>query len=95
LEARIAKERGKCVEMTVGYDNDVDALRRWFASDTEREEDMVGRSHGENMGPIREHWLVQRSSKTLGRPNRMLKKLIETIGRMVLSPLADHVYICT
>ena len=59
-----------------------------------QEEDMVGRSRGENMGPIREHWLVQRSSKTLGRRNRMLKKPIERIGRMVLSPLADRVYIC-
>jgi len=58
------------------------------------QEDMVGRSRGENMGPIREHWLVQRSSKALGRWNRMLKKLIERIGRMVLSPLADRVYIC-
>jgi len=58
------------------------------------EKDMVSRSRGENMGPIREHWLVQRSSKTLGRRNRMLKKPIERIGRMVLSPLADRVYIC-
>jgi len=55
---------------------------------------MVGRSRGENMGPIRGHWLVQRRSKTLGRQNRMLQKPIETIGRMVLSPLADRVYIC-
>jgi len=54
---------------------------------------MVGRSHGENMGPIWEHWLVQRSSKALGRRNRILKKPIERIGRMVLSPLADRVYI--
>ena len=59
-----------------------------------QEEDMVGRSRGENMGPIREHWLVKRSSKTLGRRNRLLKKPIERIGRMVLSPLADRGYIC-
>ena len=59
-----------------------------------QEEDMVGRSRRENMGPIRENWLVQRSSKTVGKRNRMLKKPIETIGRMVLSPLADRVYIC-
>jgi len=31
----MVKERGKRVEMTVGYDNHEDALRRWFASDTE------------------------------------------------------------
>jgi len=102
LEARIAKQRGKRVERTAGYDNDDDALRREFGSDTEldeleaswTQEDMVGRSRGENMGPIQEHWLVQRSSKALGRRNRMLKKPIVTIGRMVLSPLADRVYIC-
>jgi len=58
------------------------------------EEDMVGTGRGENMGPIREHWFVQRSSKTVGRRNRMLKKPIERIVRMVLSPLADRVYIC-
>jgi len=55
---------------------------------------MVGRSRRKNMGPIRENWLVQRSSKTVGKPNRMLKKPIKRIGRMVLSPLADRVYIC-
>jgi len=38
LEARIAKERGKRVERTVGYDNDEDALRREFGSDTELDE---------------------------------------------------------
>jgi len=35
LEARIAKERGKRVQRTVGYDNDEHALRREFGSDTE------------------------------------------------------------
>jgi len=55
---------------------------------------MVGASRGENMGPIWEHWLVQRSSKTVWRRNRTLKKPIERIGRMVLSPLADREYIC-
>ena len=59
-----------------------------------QEEDMVGTSRGENMGTIREHWLVQHSSKTVGRLNRMLKKPIERIGRMVLLLLADCVYIC-
>jgi len=54
---------------------------------------MVGRSPSENLGPIRDHWLVQRSSKTLRRRNRMVKS-IKRIGRMVLSPLADRVYIC-
>jgi hypothetical protein len=38
LEAKIAKERGKRVERTVGYDNDEDALRREFGSDTELDE---------------------------------------------------------
>ena len=31
MEAKIAKERGKRVERTVGYDNDEDALRRELA----------------------------------------------------------------
>jgi len=38
LEAKIAKERGKRVEWTVGYDNDEDALRREFGSYTELDE---------------------------------------------------------
>lgn len=38
MEAKIAKERGKRVERTVGYDNDEDALRREFGSDTELDE---------------------------------------------------------
>ena len=38
MEARIAKERGKRVERTAGYDNDGDALRREFGSDTELDE---------------------------------------------------------
>jgi len=38
LEAKIAKERGQRVERTVGYDNDEDALRREFCSDTELDE---------------------------------------------------------
>jgi len=59
-----------------------------------QEEDIVGTSHGKNMGPIRDHWLVQRSSKTVKGWNRMLKKPIERIERMFLSPLADCVYIC-
>jgi len=38
LEARIAKERGKRVVRTAGYDNDENALRREFGSDTELDE---------------------------------------------------------
>jgi len=38
LEARIAKERGKRVKRTAGYNNDEDALRREFGSDTELNE---------------------------------------------------------
>jgi len=34
LETRIGKERGKRVERTVGYDNDQDAVRQEFGSDT-------------------------------------------------------------
>jgi len=106
LEARIAKERGKRVERTAGYDNDEDVLRREFGSDTELDELEAagclmdtGGGHG-RQEPRREHepnpgaWLVQRRSKTPRRRNRMLKKPIERIGRMVLSPLADRVYTC-
>ena len=35
MKARIAKARGKRVERTAGYDNNEDALRREFGSDTE------------------------------------------------------------
>ena len=35
LEARIAKKRGKLVERPAGYENDENALRREFGSDTE------------------------------------------------------------
>jgi len=38
LEAKIAKERGKPVERMVSYDNDEDALRREFGTDTELDE---------------------------------------------------------
>jgi len=34
----MAKERGKWIERTVGYDNDEDALRREFGSDPELDE---------------------------------------------------------
>jgi len=85
--------------MRTHYGGSLVVIRSWMnwrplAASWIQEEDMVGRSRGENMAPIREHWLVQRSSKTLGRRNRMLKKPIERIGRMVLSPVADRVYIC-
>jgi len=61
LEARIAKKRGKRVERRAGYDNDEDALRREFGSDTELDEleaagGLVdkGRGHGWHE-PRREH----------------------------------------
>jgi len=38
LEARIAKQLGKRVERMAGDDNDEDALRREFGSDTELDE---------------------------------------------------------
>jgi len=38
---------------------------RLLAASCIQEEDIVGRSHGENMGPIREQWLLKRSSKTI------------------------------
>jgi len=38
LEAKIGKERGKRVQRTVGYDNDKDALRQEFGSNTELDE---------------------------------------------------------
>ena len=105
MEAKIAKERGKRVERTVGYDNhsDEDVLRREFGSDTELDElETAGgradsgrhsqRDRGQNIGRIREHWFVQRGSENLGKRNRRLKKPIARRGRMVLSPLADRVH---
>jgi len=38
LGAKVAKERGKRVERTVGYDNDENTLRRGFGNDTELDE---------------------------------------------------------
>jgi len=38
LEGEIARERGKRMEWTVGYDNDEDALRWEFGSDMELDE---------------------------------------------------------
>ena len=68
MEARIAKEQGKRVPRTAGYDNDKDALRREFGSDTELDEleaagsliDTGGghgwqeprREHGPNLGAL-------------------------------------------
>jgi len=68
LKARIAKERGKPVERTAGYDNDEEALRREFGSNTELDEleaagslmDTGGghgrqeprREHGPNLGAL-------------------------------------------
>ena len=48
------------------------------------QEDTVSASRRQNMGRIREHWLVQRSFENLGTRNRSLKKPIEPIGRMGL-----------
>ena len=106
MEARIAKEAGKRVERTAGYDDDEKALRREFGSDMELDEleaaaglmDTGGghgrheprREHGPNPGAL-VGWC---SSKMVWRRNRMLKKPIKRIGRMVLSPLPDLVYIC-
>jgi len=43
LEAQIAKQRGKWVERTVGYNNEEDGLRREFGSDMELDElEMAG-----------------------------------------------------
>jgi len=38
LQASLTKKRGKGVERTAGYDNDEDALRLEFRSDTELDE---------------------------------------------------------
>jgi len=60
LEAKIAKERGKRVASTVGYDNVEDALMRQFGSDTELDglETAGGRAesgrHSQHE-PLREH----------------------------------------
>jgi len=67
LEARIGTEWGKRVDRMAGYENDEDTLRRelgsirsWMswrplAASLKQQEDMVGRSGGENIGPIREN----------------------------------------
>ena len=60
LEARISKKRGKLVEGTAGYDNDENALRLEFGSNTELDElEMAGGladrgEHGQHE-PLREH----------------------------------------
>jgi len=61
LEARIAKEWGKWVERTAGYDNGADALRWEFGTDTELDEAEAagglvdtGGGHG-RQEPRREH----------------------------------------
>jgi len=51
-------------------------------------------SHCEHMVPAQKHWLVQHSSENLGTSPRKLRKRIERIGRLTISPVADHVYIC-
>jgi len=89
---------------TVGYDNDDEVLRREFGSYTELDEIETagGRADSRRQSqrkPEREHvtnpgalvgWC---SSENLGRLNRRLNKPRERIGKMVLSPLADRVYI--
>ena len=88
-----------------GYDNHEDGLRREVGSDTELDEleaagglvDTGGGhgrqeprpEHGPNPGAL----VGAAQFQDRGRRNRMLKKPIERIGRMVLSPLADHAYI--
>ena len=67
MDARIAKEPGKRVERTAEYDNDEDALRREFCSNTELDEleaagglvdtgghgrQEPGREHGPNPGAL-------------------------------------------
>jgi len=68
LEARILNEHGNRVERTAGYDNNEDALRREFGSDTELDELEAGgglvdtggghgwhepwREHGPNPGAL-------------------------------------------
>jgi len=61
LEARIAKEAGKRVERTAGYDDNENALRREFGSDMELDELEAagglmdtGGGHGQHE-PRREH----------------------------------------
>jgi len=60
LEAKIAKDRGKRVERTVGYDNDEDALRWEFGSDTDLDALETAGSHTDSgrhsqREPQREH----------------------------------------
>jgi len=55
---------------------------------------MVGTSHGENMDQIQEQWLVQRSSKTLGRWNDIEETDREDWQNGFIT-LTDSVYICT
>ena len=106
MEARIAKERGKWLQRRAGYDNDAHALRQEFGSYTELDELEVasglvdtGGGHGGH-NPRREHGpnpgaLVGAAQfQDRRRRSRMLKKPIQRIGRIVLSPLADAVYIC-
>jgi len=105
LEARIAKERGKRVERTAGYDNNEDALRREFGSDTELDEleaagGLVDTGGHGRQEPRREHGpnpaaLVGAAQfQGPGEAESRVEEPIETIGRMVLSPLVDRVYIC-
>ena len=106
METRIAKEWGKRVKRTAGYDNDEDALRRKFGSDTERDEleaagglvDTGGghsrheprREHGPNPGALVDAAQFQ----DCGEAESHVEETNREDRRMVLSPLADHVYIC-
>ena len=58
------------------------------------QEGTVSASHSKNRWRIRDDWLVEPSSDKLGTWNLMLKEPIARIVRMVLSPLANRVYIC-
>jgi len=106
LEARIAKEWGKRAERTAGYDKDEGALRQEFGSDTGLDKlEAAGRlvdtggGHG-RQEPRREHGpnpgaLVGAAQfQDPGEAESHVEKPIERIGRMVLSPLTDRVYIC-
>ena len=55
LEARIAKNRGKQVKRTTGYDNDENALRREFGSNPELDESEAAGGPGDIGGRYGQH----------------------------------------
>jgi len=66
LEARIAKERGKRVERTVGYNDDEDVLRLEFGSDTELDELKAAGSLIDTRGGHGRHEQQQEHGPNLG-----------------------------